>query len=413
MSQSDSRSLPLHMVRSRESGAYTRLGFGLWFTVSAAQGCTCNQASEYNFPIPPDDPSVVEPPTSIGSWLSLDTAPDGIRLTMSYYDKDMGGVAWAVGVPHEDGTVSWTHERVAGYPDSNGLDLADVGLYTSQKTAPDGTVWLAYHNPRTGALNVAHRTGPGAWEVTESVDGGSAAPGVGHWASLAMDTQGHPVVAHCDMASTAVRVSRFDGQAWSTTQAYRSLPVDTTDPEGVVTTIPAGVAHTKIIVSPTNEYLAFYDSAQGALHVMHGQGGTFEDEVVDDNGNVGAWPSMVATDDELWVAYHDVGNDRLKFASSNGSEWQTLTVDNGEMRGADTALFNKEGSPAIVYSDSYNNDQWLAARGASGAASDWTLEKLGGDEGPIGFHNEVSYAAGRWWSASYNYASNGLFLKGF
>ena len=40
-----------------------------------------------------------------------------------------------------------------------------------------------------------------------------------------------------------------------------------------------------------------------------------------------------------------------------------------------------------------------------------TFEKLGGDEGPIGFHNEAVYAAGQWWSGSFDYAKDQLFLK--
>lgn len=380
---------------------------------SVLSGCTCNQTSEYNFPEPPSDGTTLpEPPTDIGSWLSMDTAPDGIRLTISYYDKDKGGVAWAIGVPSEDGTVAWTHERVQGYPDSNGLDLADVGKYSSQKTGKDGTVWLAYQNLRTGGLNVAHRTGPNTWEVTEPADGGTGLPGVGHWASLAIDAEGKPVVAHCDLSSTAVRVSRFDGQSWSSTQVYRSNPVDETAEDGTTITHPAGVSYTKLVINGEDEHLAFYDSAQGALHVMTGDGTNFTDEIVDDEGDVGAWPSLLATDDEIWVAYHDVGNDHLKFATRTGAGWNSQTIDAGDMHGADTVLFERDGNPAIVYSDSFNNDQWLAVRGASGASSDWSLEKITGDEGPVGFHNEVTFAAGRFWSASYDYAKGSLSLVG-
>jgi hypothetical protein len=386
---------------------------GLWLAVSGFAGCTCNKASEYNFPEPPTDP-VGEPevPASFGSWLSMDTSPEGARLTISYYDKAATGLGWAVGVPAEDGSVTWTHERVAGYPESNGLDLANVGMYTTQQTAPDGTVWVAYHNLDTGGLDIAHRLGPDNWEISTSIDGGSSKPGVGHWASLVLDGEGRPVVAHVDQASAAVRVTRFDGQSWSSAQVYRSLPMDVTDDQGVVTTIPAGVAQLQLVTSPDGEYLALYDSAQGALHVLSGDS-LSKDEVVDDEGNVGGWPSLHVGEDGVWVAYHDVGNDRLKFASYTSQSgaaggWQTEVVDRGQMRGADTAVFERDGQPAIVYSDSFNNDLWLATREDNG---EWKLEKQGGDDGPIGFHNEVAFAGGKWWSGSFDYAKNQIFVK--
>lgn len=390
---------------------------GLWLTIIGAAsgwtGCTCNKASEYNFPDafenPDGDGNNVDPPTSVGSWLSFDSSPDGERLTMSFYDKDRTALGWAQGYPAGDGTVAWRYERVQGYPEPNGLDPANVGMYSSQKTAPDGTVWLAYHSVNTGGLNIAHRLGPNTWEVTESVDGGSGAPGVGHWASLALDAQGRPVVAHVDEAQAAVRVSRFDGENWSTVQVYRGLPFEDEDEQGLPITRPAKVGYTKLIISGEDEYLAFYDGAQGALHVMHGQGGEFTDELVDDQGDVGAWPSLLVADKELHVAYHDVGRDRLKLASWTSSDgWKIELVDGGEMRGADTAIFDKDGQLAILYSDSMNNDQWLATRTQAGG---WDLEKLGGDEGAIGFHNEVVFAGGKWWTGSYDYGANSLFLK--
>jgi hypothetical protein len=394
---------------------YVGLWLGLLTASGGFAGCTCNKASEYNFPEPPPDDGVGEGevPASFGSWLSMDTSPEGSRLTISYYDKAAKAVGWAVGVPGEDGSVTWTHERVAGYPADNGLDVADVGMYSTQKTAPDGTVWLAYHNLTTGGLDIAHRLGPNQWELSESIDGGSSKPGVGHWASLVLDAEGKPIVAHVDQASAAVRITRFDGQGWSSQQVYRSLPVDVTDDQGVTTTIPAGVAQLELVSTPDGEYLALYDSAQGALHVLSGDA-FGEDELVDDAGNVGGWPSLHIVDgsggeDGVWVAYHDVGNERLKFASyTQAGGWQTEVVDNGQMRGADTAIFERDGQPAIVYQDAFHNDLWLATREESG---EWKLEKQGGDEGPIGFHNEVTFAGGKWWSGSFDYAKNQLFVK--
>ena len=139
---------------------------------------------------------------------------------------------------------------------------------------------------------------------------------MGLWASLALDGEGRPVVAHCDGGLGAVRVSRYDGSSWSTTQVYASRPVDETDAEGVVTTRPAGVGYTELVIAGETEVLAFYDSAAGALHVMRGSGGAFQDEVVDDDGDTGAWPSLWVSGDAVWVAYQDVGNEDIRGSPS-------------------------------------------------------------------------------------------------
>ncbi|MEQ1503235.1 MAG: hypothetical protein ABMB14_13445 [Myxococcota bacterium] len=384
----------------------TLAGLTLVGVATYAGGCTCN-AQEYAFPKAQVE-EFEDPPAHLGRWLSFDAAPDGLRLTMSYYDEDRGALGYAVGAPNEDGTVAWLHERVDGYPNDAGLDLADVGRYSSQKTAPDGTVWIAYQEPSKGGLKIAHRAGPNTWDAPATVDGGSGAPGVGHWASLALDAAGLPVVAHVDQGAAAVRVSRYDGAAWSTTQVYVSKPIDAVDPYGVVTTTPAGVANTALVIHGSDEWLAVYDAAETSLHLLHGTGGAFTDEIVDDAGDVGAWPSVWTDGDAVWIAYQDVGEQDLKFASREGDgPWAIERIDLGELRGADGAVYADGGEPRIVYDDAYDNDLWLASR-AGGA---WTTAKLGGDEGAIGFHNEVAYAAGRWWAGSYDYTAHGLFVK--
>ena len=111
-----------------------------------ATGCSCNQ--DYAFP----DPLFVAPdaPESFGSWLSMDAAPDGIRLVISYYDTVDGALGFAVGTPTADGTVEWEHEQVDGYAGDDGLDRGDRGKYSSLKVAGDGSVWLERFEPVTG-----------------------------------------------------------------------------------------------------------------------------------------------------------------------------------------------------------------------------------------------------------------------
>lgn len=373
----------------------------LLLPVALAASCTCRSEQDLVFPkVEVPEPGAA--PTDFGSWLSLDTSPNGLQPTMAYYDRDRGAVGYAVGTWQADGTVAWSHEPVDGYPASNGLDPGDRGRYASQRTAPDGTVWVAYRDDGGGALRAARRLGPGTWEESVVVD-----PDAGHWASLAIDAAGQPVIAHCG-ESGAVRLSRFDGAAWSTIEPYRSQPVDWIDDQGVTQTRPAGVSHTAILAREGKEYVAFHDAAAGTLNLLEGSGSTFSLTVVDADGEVGQWPSLWVDANTLRVAYQDVGRQDLKLATRNGGAWSTEVVDDGEMRGADTALFEIDGQPAIVYFDGYDNDAWLAKR----AGSAWSTERIGGEGSAVGFHNEVVQVGGRWWAGSYDFSAGTLFLKG-
>lgn len=361
-------------------------------------GCSCSE-QEFSFPAVVDDAE--EAPESIGSWLSFDRSPDGGRLTMAYYDRAQTGVAYAVGEVAADGTVGWAHERVDGYP-VDGLDTFDRGRYASQRTAPDGTVWVAYQDTKAGTLRVAHRLGPHEWEEPAVIDGTATAP-AGAWASLAIGADGRPVVAHC--AGGELRISRHDGAAWSTARVYTSEPVDFVDPNGYPQTIPAGVGYADLVVAGGREILAFQDTASGDLHLMvDGQ-----DEIVDADGNVGAWPSVWTDGAKVRIAYQDVDAQDLLLASreSDADDWHLEVVDAGDMRGADSEVFEIDGAPAILYFDGYDNDAWLA-KIANGA---WQIERIGEDGKAVGFHNEVVVAGGKIWVGSYDYTADELFLK--
>ena len=133
-------------------------------------GCSC---SDTNF-TPLDNFPELE--NDHGSWLSMDTSPDG-RIVVAFYDRSKGGLGFAIGKVLDDGTVGWRYEEVDGYPDADGLNPGDRGTFASMKVAPNGDVWVAYHDVSNGGLRVAQRTA-GGWLEPELVDAGAgpAAP---------------------------------------------------------------------------------------------------------------------------------------------------------------------------------------------------------------------------------------------
>lgn len=354
-----------------------------------AAGCSCNQ--DYSFP--PVETFEADVSEDFGSWLSLDTAPDGTRLTMTYYDRDQSGIGFAVGTPQADASVLWAHEPVDGYPEDDGLDRGDRGRYTSHAVGADGRVWAAYQDVDNGTLRVAVRDGPGNW-THDMADAGSgiSATGAGAWASLALQADGNPMVAHHDQESGDLRVSTFDGTSWQNETAVSGDDVG---------------RYANIAIHDGIAYIAYYDGTEGNLGLLEGTPGAWTQSTIDSNGDVGQWPSVWVSGDEVRVAYHDVTQQDLKLARRTaGASWAIETIDNGEFRGADTELFTIGDQPAVVYFDGNNNDMWLA-RSNNGS---WSLEKLGGDDGAVGFHNEVAMAGGVLFAGSYDFTSRTMFM---
>ena len=371
-----------------------------------AAGCNCN--SEYDV----SEAQVVsfDAPMDLGSWLSMDIAPGGDRLAVAYYDRDFGAVAFAVGTPTGQTAVSWEHERIDGYTGDDGIDRGDRGYYNSMKVATDGTVWVAYRDAG-GGLYAAQRTGPHAW-TAEQVDPGATPYNLGGaWASLDLTSANEPVIAHHEEGKGTLRVTRREGGTWSSVDAFTGDDFTEEDTDGTTFRAASVGKYARLLIGTDDkEYIAFYDEAQQTLNLLEGFGGSYTHRVVDDSGNVGAWPSMRLDGSTLVIAYHDVGEQDLKFARRDGDDgvFEIHTVDEGEFRGADTEIFlNAEGMYSVVYFDGKDNDMMLASQVGT---ESWDIEKIGEDGSAIGFHNEAVTMNGKVWLASYNYTARSLFL---
>lgn len=407
------RPVPLHLLRLAGT-----LASG-WL----AAGCSCHQ--DYTFP-QADAPFESADPGDVGSWLSFDTDPSGSKLTMAYYDRVAGGLMYAIGTPDGASTTgggfTWTYEKVDGWPASNGLDSGDRGKYASQATAPDGTVWIAYQDVALHKLMFAHRTGGPVWETGVADEVG------GEWASLALDAGGNPVIAHQDPTTGALRVTRRSGDAWTTEEALVGQPWAGTDADGNPVARPAGAGRFARIETacgapsgsadapdPCTYYLASYDAAWQQLVLLEGHPGAWTKTIVDGAGaptpgavpDAGAWPSIRVEDDRLQIAYQDLGAQTLRLATRSAGSWTLETVDPTAWRGSDTEIFALDDQTAIVYFDGYENNQILAVRQANGS---WKIAKAAGDDGAVGYHNEVAVVAGEAWLGSYDFTHHTLSL---
>jgi len=337
-----------------------------------------------------------------GLWLSADAAPGG-GLAFAFYDRTRTALGFAVARNVGD-VLSWDVEKVDGYPSSDGLDSGDRGTFCSMKVAPSGVVWISYHDATNGALRVVRRpTGSQPWDEPMLVDGGSGAhPRTGMFTSLAFDSAGFPVVAYHDDAAGTLRIAHTsDGTTWQTDTAWTGQP----GPDGAAADV--GEFASLVIVDGV-ESIAFYDRANGDLHLLQGTAGSYSDTVVDSTGDTGQWPSLWTDGTTLRIAYQEVTNQDLRLATRSGAgAFQIETVDDGLYRGADSALFERDGEPQIVYFDGHENNMMLATP----SGSQWALTLLGGEDSALGFFNEVVQADGHWWAASYDYTKRQIFTR--
>lgn len=354
-----------------------------------AAGCSCNQ--DYSFP-EPAALTYAEAPPDFGSFLSLDKAPDNRRVTMTYYDRVTSGIGFATGTPQEDGSFTWLHEHVDGYPEEDGLDRGDRGRYTSHLVADDGRVWAAYQDSTNGTLKFAERTAPNVWE-NEVLDAGlgTSAAEAGYWTSIGV-LDGQPIIAHHDRAS-GLRVAVRGETSWSIETAWEGEDVG---------------RYADLHVQGDTVYIAFYNGTDGNLEMIEGRPGSWSHRVLDSSGDVGQWPDIWADDDELVVAYQHNGDQDLRLIRRSGGNWgDPEVIDDAPYRGADTALFMREGRPAIVYFDGEQNDMLLATQESDG---NWSKRQVAGDGHAVGFHNEVVQVNGRVFAASYDHTDQQLFI---
>ncbi|MGC6494116.1 MAG: hypothetical protein ACON5B_14880 [Myxococcota bacterium] len=357
-------------------------------------------------------------PADWGSWMSMDVTPDGQRLALAYYMRDEGALGFATGTPAEDGSVSWFHERVDGFVDEFGRPVGDRGKYASMKVAPDGTVWIAYHQSDKSGLFVAHRKGGvRSWEVYTVIDKTGSEGGPGQWASLDLDANGQPVVASYNGTDGTLQLSRptaleqVDYTQWTTTTIAEGQPFTGVDAKGEAIERPADVGqYAKLLIQGTTEYIAYYDAAQQRLGLLEGSAGAYNQTWVSPEGtNMGTWPSLLLDGGTVIIGFQDVSNQDLVIASRGTGGFTLEIADAGAYRGADVALAPRNGTIGALYFDGQNND----LRYAEKSGTVWVTSLVHGDGAAAGFHNEVVRVGEIWWAGTYDYATRQPFFTTF
>jgi hypothetical protein len=337
-----------------------------------------------------------------GRWLDMTITRDG-NPAVVYYDTTQGGIGIAIGTISGD-SVSWAHEEIDGYPNEQGLDEGDRGLYASLEITQDDTIWVSYYDVGLKNLRYATRNSDETeWTKAIADSGSGSNADLGLYTDMTLDAEENPIIVHYDQHKKDLLIVHSDGSEFTSEiidegEDYVTESEFIEDDTGKFASI-----HTDNGV----EYISYYDSAAGDLRLAWGTTGNYTLETIDSDGNVGQWTSLYIYNNTIYIAYHDVTNDQLKLAQGRPGNFTIEVIEQGNAIGADSELLVNENGIYIAYHDGYNNDIKMAAFN-DGA---WNISTLGGTETALGFHNELIDIDGTIFTACYNFTDNNVWFE--
>jgi hypothetical protein len=232
------------------------------------------------------------------------------------------GVAYPGGYAVRTGPAAWT--RNAGPAGSNATYLLRLAQ------ASDGTAWIAFRDPTTNMLEVAH-AGPtigadaGVWTTESAI----VRYTIG--ASLAIGSDGVPVVAFAGndtMGANVVTIARRTGGTWTET------PVATS-------TMPIGIV--ALAMHGTDPYLVWADRASNAVMFAHATGPTtFATETVEAMASVSGQEALAIAVDASGGVHVAYRANVIHYAARSGTTWTTTQI-------APTGPFSELGAGGPVH----------------------------------------------------------------
>ena len=186
--------------------------FALWMVTLgqfiACKGCQETKVQDI------DTGAVEEFSNNWGKWLDMTQTPNG-EPVIAYYDLTHGALGLATGTLN-NGTASWNHEEIDGYPNEQGLDQGDRGAYASLAIDSSGTTWIAYYDASLQTLRYGMRSSESTeWTLGVADSGSGGTPDAGLFSDMALDAQDNPVVAHYDRGRGELRIAHWSDSSFS------------------------------------------------------------------------------------------------------------------------------------------------------------------------------------------------------
>ena len=300
----------------------------------------------------------------VGYYSSLAIGTDGLPV-VGYFDFD----ATALKVAHcDDAACTGDGESVVTV-DSGGS--GDVGTQTSLAIGSDGFPVISHMDFSAGSLKITHCNDvacAGGDEDGNIVDAGSGNI-VGRATSIAIGSDGFPIISYHDDTAEALKVAHCNDLSC----AGGDETISTVDDGGGNN---VGVIRTSIAIgSDGMPVISYYDDTDESLKVAHCNdlscsGGNENITVVDDGAgnNVGVFSSLAISSDGLpIISYTDSTDLSLKVAKCMDVDCASATISVVDDGGAvDTGLhpviaIGSNDLPVIAYREDLSDSRLMVA----------------------------------------------------
>jgi hypothetical protein len=298
-------------------------------------------------PIVPSLPATLDSNGQVGGETSIAIGTNGNPI-ISYHDYTNGDLK--IAACNNPTCTTSTNSTI----DSGG----DVGTDTSITIGTNGNPIISYHDYTNGDLKIAACNNPTCTTSTNTTIDSNSTGIVGQFTSIAIGTNGHPVISYFDVTNFDLKVAACNNPTCTTST---NSTIDSNDDVGLFTSIAIGI--------DGNPIISYYDDDNQDLKVAVCKNPTCTESdnyTLDNAGDVGLFTSIaIGTNGNPIISYLDATNQDLKVAACNNPTCTTstnTTIDSDGFVGSYTSIaIGTNGNPIISYIDATSDDLKVAA----------------------------------------------------
>ena len=301
-------------------------------------------------PIAPSLPVTVDNSVGVvGSYTSIAIGTNGNPI-ISYFDQT-----------NYDLKVAACNNPTCTTSTNSTIDSNDkVGGYTSIAIGTNGNPIISYFDNTNRDLKVAACNNPTCTTSTNTtIDSGSSGVTVGWYTSIAIGTNGNPIISYFDQTNYDLKVAACNNPTCTTTT---NSTIDSNGFVGEDTSIAIGTNGNPIISYYGNGGLKVAACNNPTCEVLGGAPAS-TNTIIDNSSSDVGWYSSIAigTNGNPIISYYDQTNYDLKVAACNNPTCTTTTnttIDNSSSDvGWDSSIaIGTNGNPIISYYDYANGD---------------------------------------------------------